>query len=184
MEEEVEDIKYLCTKPKLSASSRGDSSTSTACYDSPIENYFPRKNRFHECPICFNKFANEFIEEHAQECSATKFDIDIIDIDSECGEDNEDDHTLPYGTDDHENAADEDLTKAESLVNILGPLNVKQKNETSILIKIRRKSVWNDLCAYFQKPWGSAKKNIRVHFVGEPSVDTGGPRRECFTRKL
>ena len=105
-----------------------------------------------ECPICFNKFPYKFIEEHAQLCSR-KFDNDVMDIDDSGHDDDdeEDNQTLPYGSlvDPNSSVDDKQDKLTERLDNVLRPLVVKQKNEPSILIKIRRKDVCNDLCAFF-----------------------------------
>ena len=52
-------------------------------------------------------------------------------------------------------------------------------NSTRRKISVRRKFCWQDYCEYLSKSW---MKNIRYEaaFVGQPAVDTGGPKRGFF----
>ena len=56
------------------------------------------------------------------------------------------------------------------------------KSDAVQRIIVRRSNVWEDSLKQFTKLQGlSYNKNIKVTFVGEPAVDSGGPRREYFT---
>ena len=43
-------------------------------------------------------------------------------------------------------------------------------------------SLNSDAIAQFERPSFDVSKPIRVHFIGMPAVDTGGPRQEFFRR--
>ena len=43
-------------------------------------------------------------------------------------------------------------------------------------------SLNSDAIAQFERPSFDVSKPIRVHFIGKPAVDTGGPRQEFFRR--
>lgn len=47
-------------------------------------------------------------------------------------------------------------------------------------IHVRRSHIINDSIRAFSKPNFNVSKMLKVIFVGEPSVDDGGPRREFF----
>ena len=51
-----------------------------------------------------------------------------------------------------------------------------------IRLKVRRQFVWQDVLLKLDRiEEGGHNKSVKVQFVGEPSVDQGGPRRELFT---
>lgn len=51
-----------------------------------------------------------------------------------------------------------------------------------IRLKVRRQFVWQDVLLKLDGiEEGGHNKSVKVQFVGEPSVDQGGPRRELFT---
>ena len=54
------------------------------------------------------------------------------------------------------------------------------KSDAVQRIIVRRSNVWEDSLKQFIKGL-SYNKTIKVTFVGEPAVDSGGPRREYFT---
>ncbi len=67
--------------------------------------------------------------------------------------------------------------------------SVLQQHATSVLspdtsdrqrLNIRRTDLIPDAIAQFERPSFDVSKPIRVRFIGEPAVDTGGPRREFF----
>jgi len=47
-------------------------------------------------------------------------------------------------------------------------------------LNVRRTDLISDAIAQFERPSFDVSKPIRVRFIGEPAVDTGGPRREFF----
>ena len=47
-------------------------------------------------------------------------------------------------------------------------------------ISVRRSYLWPDVVRAFSKSSFDVSKMLKVRFVGEPSVDEGGPRREFF----
>ena len=54
------------------------------------------------------------------------------------------------------------------------------KSDAVQRIIVRRSNLWEDSLKQFIKGL-SYNKTIKVTFVGEPAVDSGGPRREYFT---
>ena len=49
-------------------------------------------------------------------------------------------------------------------------------------MKVRRQFVWQDVLLNLDRiEEGGHNRSVKVQFVGEPSVDQGGPRREIFT---
>ena len=56
------------------------------------------------------------------------------------------------------------------------------ENGDQIRMKVRRQFVWQDVLLKLDRiQEGGHNKSIKVQFVGEPSVDKGGQRRELFT---
>jgi len=47
-------------------------------------------------------------------------------------------------------------------------------------LNVWRTDLVSDAIAQFERPSFDVSKPIRVRFIGEPAVDTGGPRREFF----
>ena len=47
-------------------------------------------------------------------------------------------------------------------------------------IHVRRSNLISDTIRAFSRPTFNVSKLLKVVFVGEPSVDEGGPRREFF----
>ena len=45
---------------------------------------------------------------------------------------------------------------------------------------VRRRNLFGDAVQAFSKPHFNVSKMLKVRFIGEQSVDTGGPRREFF----
>ena len=65
-----------------------------------------------------------------------------------------------------------------SLQKTLTELQGKQKKSNHINLRIRRKYVWQDFINYQDgKKRFKETANLIVMFIGEPSIDTGGPRR-------
>lgn len=54
------------------------------------------------------------------------------------------------------------------------------KSDAVQRIIVRRTNVWDDSLKQFGKGL-SYNKTLKVTFIGEPAVDSGGPRREYFT---
>lgn len=126
-----------------------------------------------QCPICHHLFCVDAIEEHAETCSAWLIESDKP---SELINDGE------------------DLDVASAL-EVCDPTEMKKiwKEEITKVIgawpsieltrvTLRRKFLWED----FKSAWQTKFKPtsmLKVVFVGEPSVDDGGPKRELFAGK-
>ena len=60
--------------------------------------------------------------------------------------------------------------------------NQKLRTDSSLRIKVRRSHVWEDTKVKLNRcSEEDLEQVIRVQYVGEPAVDTGGPRRELFS---
>lgn len=70
------------------------------------------------------------------------------------------------------------------LIDILKKLAAVQATKPKMIFKIRRYNAWQDFSNYLKKTWINPSCNLKVQFIGEPSEDTGGPRRELFTSML
>lgn len=127
------------------------------------------------CPICYQDFPVNYIEEHASSC-VTKFDprssvldYDIIDLSSE----EELEKTIPYMDD----------TKKEemnSICELIEPLKLGSQSVEKL--KIRRPKAWEDFKqAMKSKSWFTGTKMLHVTFLGESGVDEGGLSREFFS---
>lgn len=72
-----------------------------------------------------------------------------------------------------------DLIKAKHLMLVhQEKVIVKPVDENYQRIHIRRSQLFVDAMRAFSKPTFNASKMLKVVFIGEPSVDDGGPRRE------
>ena len=57
---------------------------------------------------------------------------------------------------------------------------VVEESDVSQRINVRRSNLLEDALCQFRRPNLDVKRPFRVRFLGEPAVDTGGPRREFF----
>lgn len=73
--------------------------------------------------------------------------------------------------------------KDENLKNLLSQWGSSHLNSgEQIRMKVRRQFVWQDILLKLDRiEEGGHNKQLRVQFVGEPSVDRGGPSRELFS---
>ena len=52
------------------------------------------------------------------------------------------------------------------------------------VISVRRAHVWEDTKGFLAKPFVDWSRCLEIHFVGEPAIDGGGPKREFFCLSL
>ena len=135
------------------------------------------------CPTCRVFFPSDVIEGHADLCAENKYVQAFIDI-----IDDEDEDIVP-----------EDVLVGES--SNQGELNVDTETQqegiptSSDILKdltsnvgpvsrlnVRRGRLLEDYIGNRRKcPWHKPENVLKVTFVGEPAIDSGGPRREFLT---
>ena len=52
--------------------------------------------------------------------------------------------------------------------------------DSTTFIQVRRKKIWKDTLRAFKQSRFTARKWLKVEFIGEAAIDDGGPRREFF----
>ena len=147
------------------------------------------------CPTCEKSFLSHEIESHADGCAEAAWtgsehlvyarlmaDIEADDQDlpgnqSAPEENGLDPVHLHY---DVETTAD-DESPADIKPELIGTLETLQTNinKRTDRINVQRTSVLDDyIDARKRCPWMHPENRLRVVFIGEPAIDTGGPRRE------
>ena len=146
------------------------------------------------CPTCHAKFPLSEIEQHADQCcerissEASLYGTWVLDsIDLTGGDDMPGDEgiTSDQATDDQSqndipSSSGSSPKEPKELIQRLS----SKISDTTQLLSIRRKFLWDDYVNCRKKPWFKKEAWLRIHFVGEEAVDGGGPRREFFTGKL
>ena len=89
---------------------------------------------------------------------------------------NEEDETLPY-----EEPPSSPEISAFDVVSYLKGLSRTHQENGENKFRVRRKRCFDDFIEKANKSWFKPSKEVIVTFIGEASVDTGGPRREFFT---
>ena len=149
--------------------------------------HFLPQSELKVCPIWFKRFPASDIECHAAAC-AIKFDQNLDDSILEIYDSGEtSEETLPYMVQCEEEKVKEVNPQQNPalLQKTLTELHGKQKKSSHINLHIRRKYGWQDFINYQdgKKPFKETA-NLIVMFIGEQSIDTGGPaRREFFSSK-
>ena len=153
-------------------------SSSKKVYNCPVQ------SELKVCPICFKRFPASDIEYQAAAC-AIKFDQDLDDSILEIYDSDETlEETLPYMVQCEEEKVEEVNLQENpaSLQKTLTELHGKQKKSSHINLRIRRKYAWQDFINYQDgKKLFKETADLIVMFIGEPSIDTDGPRREFFS---
>ena len=133
------------------------------------------------CPICCGFFPSDLIEGHADLCPESKHVQAFIDI---FGGSN-DDIVLEVASDTPPTILPNDLPEdtattqkdthqiLKDLTSNLGPIS---------RVNVRRGRLFEDYMDSRRKcSWHKPENSLKVTFIGEPAVDTGGPRREFLT---
>lgn len=126
-----------------------------------------------ECPTCFESFHLSEIGIHADNCA----DIWIGDVGSShsCSSDE-------IETSNAFKATTEIATDLNTNIkSIISDLASKCLTPEAVRVNIRRKNLWADFKETKRKRNVTPNDRIRVVFLGEPSVDDGGPKREFFS---
>ena len=151
--------------------------------DTKLEQYFQPKSV--SCPVCFQLFNIIYIEKHASEC-CSKFDHDLDTDDEDINE------TVPYvGIDFNNigNGKEEVKGNSEKEKEIKFNTYFKNTKEDQVTLKddwinCRRCRAWEDYCCYVLKDWTDCKRNLKVRFLKEAAIDTGGPKNEFFQGRV
>ena len=89
------------------------------------------------------------------------------------------DETAQHSVEDEINSTADNLQLCDLLIQ---QRNQKLRTDSSLRIKVRRSNVWEDVKVKLNKcSEEDLEQGIRVQYVGEPAVDTGGPKRELFS---
>lgn len=120
-----------------------------------------------ECPMCINKYPLGDIADHADRCA---------DIWVGCINDQEvsiiEDTPLPPITSTSTTVSVKEVITALPVMEVL-------RTQKPLKLRVRRAMLWGDVQGYSTKI--SASHTIKVEYIGEPSTDDGGPRREFFS---
>ena len=185
----VEETKAT-TKPLLKEIKSTDAASNPSCSSSSkttsILSYFTSKKI--SCPICYQHFFPNVLEEHAGTCAEEKYDnLIVYDIDDDMDIDPNLDpnETVPCTESNQEVSKEESLLQGEK---VLEELKTQQNSGRMEVFKCRRQCAWLDFISHVKKPWANCHNNIVVTFLMESAVDTGGPKREffagiCFKKK-
>ena len=91
----------------------------------------------------------------------------------------EEDDAAQHDVRDEINSTADNLTLSDLLIQ---QRNQKLRSDSSLRIKVRRSHIWEDAKVKLNRcSEEDLEQVIRVQYVGEPAVDTGGPKRELFT---
>lgn len=146
-------------------------------------------NELVKCPTCEGFYSTDVIEDHADLCAESenvKAFIEIMD-DSEFEYTSEPESNKPETEEQMTHSAStgsiekaEAISIKEILKNLTGHLGPAVSR-----INIRRGRLFEDYVDSRRKcPWHKPENSLKVTFIGEPAIDTGGPRREFLTGKL
>ena len=128
-----------------------------------------------QCPLCYLMFPLHSIEEHADTCS----DFFKVDLNEQIAE-------SPGDPNEELNAIDQ--TYVLSALSWKSTLKEQIKTHSTILsteltrINVRRRFLLEDF-KNARKRRVHPLSNLKITFVGEPSIDDGGPKREFFCGK-
>ena len=132
----------------------------------------------HQCPTCLEYFSRADIEVHADTCAENWVDPIGKCVDMGINNDHQDlEETL---------TADEDgipTDPIEARRYVIQKLKDNVNRPSTNRIAIRRREAFTDYSDARRKKWFTEGAMLKINFVGEPSVDGGGPRREFFTGK-
>eukprot|EP00112_Aurelia_sp_Birch-Aquarium-sp1_P008111 Seg1890.4 transcript_id=Seg1890.4/GoldUCD/mRNA.D3Y31 product="hypothetical protein" pseudo=true protein_id=Seg1890.4/GoldUCD/D3Y31 len=148
------------------------------------------------CPICGDLVLTSLLPSHASTCGdwGCSDPYGYADIMYDEEENNSSEQEEAMGRAAAEEVTQQELptemNQSESITllkDIINNLRIQQlmPNETlPIRLIIRRKSAWSDYLQKRNAKWFDAKKNLKIRFIGEPAVDTGGPLREFFSETM
>jgi hypothetical protein len=135
------------------------------------------------CPTCTAFFLSDIIQGHADLCAENanvQTFIEILD-DVDCAQDISDfsPDCMPEGISEPINSTSQsagDHTALEILKDLTTNIG------TVSHVNVRRGRLFEDYVDTRKKcPWHKPESSLKVTFIGEPAIDTGGPRREFLT---
>lgn len=129
-----------------------------------------------QCPLCFLMFPIEHIQEHADTCSPWAMESEQSADLSECGISAEIEESA-------EQVEELDMSQYKSLLKKKIAECATRLSTNVKRINVRRRFLWEDFKAARKSRIGPLS-NLKVVFVGEPSIDDGGPKRELFSGKF
>ena len=142
-----------------------------------------------QCPICMKFFNRLLINYHANVCAersracpaSAEYAEIMFDIsDSEDTDVIEDVPPNPKPAINSENEnTDQLIERLRKRINDIKNTGVVEGVENCI--HVTRKEAWQDYLEKRKSFWFVPGRHLKVRFVGEPAVDTGGPLREFFS---
>lgn len=150
--------------------------------DTNLPTSIPSTSSQEECPICHLFFDKNSLNEHANMCadriSMTAYDELMSSV--------SDEEPLYSATDAQEfNDPTEFQTVEVTVKDAIKSLCVNiDEDLKENRIDVRRKSAWKDFCAIRNRRKFSLNAKLKIRFIGEAAIDTGGPLREFFSGLL
>jgi hypothetical protein len=152
------------------------------------------------CPTCEGSFSSHEIEDHADVCAEAAWTgsehlvyarlmADIENDDQDPLENQsaaEENNSYPIDQQDNWDHTTNDGSQAEIKAELIGTLQTLQTNLNTRTnrINVQRTSVLDDyIDARKRFHWMHPENRIKVVFIGEPAIDTGGPKREFCSGK-
>lgn len=136
----------------------------------------PSTSKEVQCPMCFEMFPMQHIQEHADNCSPWA-------MKSEQSADLSEFRILVEMEESAELVPELDMPQYKSLLKEEIARCATRLSTNVKRINIRRRFLWEDFKAARKSKIGPLS-NLKVVFVGEPSIDDGGPKRELFCGKF
>ena len=143
-----------------------------------------------QCPICQQLVLKVNIEFHANLC-ADRHSNAADTYASILWCDEEDDDEFPEFTgqtpfqavneDDSTEVATDSSEKVSLIKDVLMNLGASVNKDKTNRVSIRRKRAWQDYVSVRQRKGFDPSGGFTIRFLGEPSVDCGGPLREFFS---
>lgn len=159
------EVTQINVKPRISSTS-----SSSTSHQQPPDVH---------CPICGKSFPQSFINYHANSCAEMQAQhqynelmSDVIDSD------------LDLETDVFAEVPNspKEIDNGESVHDLVKRVaNHVDAESKPNRIDVRRKFAWKDYLMCRRRQGFATNAKLRVRFVGEPAVDTGGPLREFFS---
>lgn len=136
-----------------------------------------------QCPLCNKYFHKDVINQHANICADTRSEIAYENLISDIADEEWDLELLPARDEEPRNSYEQSSSSSSAnlktvLTELASHIDEEIKENR---IDIRRKMAWKDFCAIRRRKVPNFRARFKIIFIGEPAVDTGGPKREFFT---
>lgn len=147
--------------------------------DTKVATCIPSTSSQEECPISHLYFDKDNLNEHANMCADR---ISMIAYNELMSGVSDEEVPVFSATDDEEFNPPELQNDRVSLKDVIKHLSVNIDQELKEnRIDVRRKSAWKDFCGIRNRRKFSLNAKLKVRFIGEAAIDTGGPLREFFS---